>query len=1022
MSVAKNGALNSCAKLGISLFAVLLWATQNDLLAAEKPEAKTASKSVLSKDLRPPEGVDRLKQVVRSVDRGDSYRTQSGERKLLRHPEAVAIRAAEPGKASRLIADVTKAKGPLANFATREHPNGWIIFTPPDNGKASRSSDSDKSADRTAMLRANGTDLVNPVFVDPESGLMLVVTEDIIICLKDGVDPAEYFGDKWPDVRPLAGTRNQFVEHLANLQAEDVLAEINRRMDDPRVAWAEPDFLSEIVRHYTPNDILYPYQWHLNNTGQSGATVDADVDAPEAWNITQGTNAIVIAFIDDGVQTAHPDLVVNIFSNTGELVDGLDNDNNGYTNDYNGWDFYFNDNDPTPTHDDDVHGTACAGVAAATGNNATGVVGVAFRCRILPVKVFDGNSFVTDSVIASALRYAAGLTSPQPWRGADVISISLSFSQSAVFDSAIIDASTSGRNGKGSLIFAAAGNDGSGWYVFRVTNITAGTHTFRFEYKKDASLSKGLDAVWLDDLWFPGGYEQGWEGTFPPAGWTTGGNALWTQNTDPTYVRGTGTKSARSGSISHSQSTWLQGTVTVSAGDLISFSWTSTEYNYDVLNCYVDGVLNSWDPGGENSWTLGAGYPARHTNVIGVGASTDFDYRSDYSQFGAGLDLLAPSGGGNEGIYTTDRTDDDGYDSGDYTEFSGTSSATPLAAGIGALVLSKNPTLTRTEARSILLKSCDKIGGGTYSGGESGAGGTNFFYGYGRINAYKALTNTPPPAANLSPTNIILSNATVPEHYSPNMDVGSFSTQDPNPGDTFTYTLVSGPGSGDNSSFTIVSSNLRTAVTFDYEVRSNYSIRVQSTDQGGLSTQKVFTIHITNVNESPTNIILSNATIAENLPVATKIGSFATQDPDFNNTFTYEFASGAGDADNGSFSISGSNLLTAAVFNYEAKNNYSIRISSTDQGGLATEKAFTISVTDVNEVPVFSGTLSPTNTGIVLRWSSTTNKLYTIHYSTNLLTGFTALQSNIPATPAINSYTDSAVNVPVKFWKVTTDE
>ncbi len=129
-----------------------------------------------------------------------------------------------------------------------------------------------------------------------------------------------------------------------------------------------------------------------------------------------------------------------------------------------------------------------------------------------------------------------------------------------------------------------------------------------------------------------------------------------------------------------------------------------------------------------------------------MGASTDCDYRSDYSQFGPGLDVVTASSGGTNGITTTDRTGADGYGSGDYDEaFGGTSSSSPLAAGIAALVVSKNPGLTASEVRSILRRSCSKISGVTYSGGDAGAGGWNNYYGYGKLMASLALANTPSP-------------------------------------------------------------------------------------------------------------------------------------------------------------------------------------------------------------------------------------------------------------------------------------
>jgi VCBS repeat-containing protein len=104
-------------------------------------------------------------------------------------------------------------------------------------------------------------------------------------------------------------------------------------------------------------------------------------------------------------------------------------------------------------------------------------------------------------------------------------------------------------------------------------------------------------------------------------------------------------------------------------------------------------------------------------------------------------------------------------------------------------------------------------------------------------------------------------------------------------------------------------------------------------------------------NQAPTDISLSNSSLAENSAIDTIVGTLSTSDPDSGNTFTYSLVSGTGDTDNASFNISGSSLRSSAVFDYETKNSYSLRVRSTDQGGLFTEKAFTISVTNVNEPP-----------------------------------------------------------------------
>ncbi|MFH0879057.1 MAG: IPT/TIG domain-containing protein [Lentisphaerota bacterium] len=195
---------------------------------------------------------------------------------------------------------------------------------------------------------------------------------------------------------------------------------------------------------------------------------------------------------------------------------------------------------------------------------------------------------------------------------------------------------------------------------------------------------------------------------------------------------------------------------------------------------------------------------------------------------------------------------------------------------------------------------------------------------------------------------------------------------------------------------------------------------VYSASLGATIKSNAFT-YVAPPNHAPTNILLSGAHVAENLPVGTKVGHFTTQDPDAGNTFVYMLTNGTGGADNSSFTINDSNLLTAAVFNYEVKSNYSIRVQSADQDGLRTQKVFSIFVTNIEETPVMGRFDAPEGSNIVLRWSSITNHLYAVHFSTNLLTGFSVLREGIIATPVVNSFTDSVLGLPQKYWKITTD-
>nr|WP_304608947.1 ELWxxDGT repeat protein [Planktothrix sp. FACHB-1365] len=204
---------------------------------------------------------------------------------------------------------------------------------------------------------------------------------------------------------------------------------------------------------------------------------------------------------------------------------------------------------------------------------------------------------------------------------------------------------------------------------------------------------------------------------------------------------------------------------------------------------------------------------------------------------------------------------------------------------------------------------------------------------------------------NISPTNIALSNSTINENVAANSNVGSFTSTDPDTGNTFTYTLVAGTGDTDNAAFTIASDKLNINASPDFEAKSSYAIRVRTTDQGGLSYEQPLTVTIKDVNEVPTNLSISNSSINENVAANSTIGSFTSTDPDTGNTFTYSLVAGTGDTDNAAFTIASDKLNINASPNFEAKSSYAIRVRTTDQGGLTYEKPLTVTIKDVNEVP-----------------------------------------------------------------------
>ncbi|OGI41236.1 MAG: hypothetical protein A2140_04400 [Candidatus Muproteobacteria bacterium RBG_16_62_13] len=219
-----------------------------------------------------------------------------------------------------------------------------------------------------------------------------------------------------------------------------------RLMSNRHIEKVEYNYKVSIV--LTPNDPRYPELWGLNNTGQTGGKLDADIDAPEAWYLQTGDQNVVVAVIDTGVAYDHPDLAANAWTNPGEIpANGIDDDGNGYVDDVHGYDFYNNDANP---YDDHGHGTHVAGTIAAVGNNGIGVAGVSWRARIMAVKFLSAGGSGTTSGAISAVLYAADM-------GARVMNNSWG---GGGFSQALMDAIVTADQA-GALFVAAAGNSNS---------------------------------------------------------------------------------------------------------------------------------------------------------------------------------------------------------------------------------------------------------------------------------------------------------------------------------------------------------------------------------------------------------------------------------------------------------------------------------------------------------------------------------------------------------------------------------
>lgn len=231
----------------------------------------------------------------------------------------------------------------------------------------------------------------------------------------------------------------------------NVQSAINELLATGTLRNAEPHFI--FAPSYVPND--------ANLSNQSYLT---PIKAKESWDLHKGDSTVTIAIVDSGVRWDHPDLVGNIQYNEADPIDGIDNDGDGYVDNYRGWDLagadynldtLVEDNNPTVTGDNNGHGSHVAGLAAASTDNAVGISGVGFKCRILPIKCSADNDTRGPGGVGYVLTGYEGIIYAAD-HGADVINCSWGGSGSAegiiqqIIDYAIIN--------KGSVIVAAAGN------------------------------------------------------------------------------------------------------------------------------------------------------------------------------------------------------------------------------------------------------------------------------------------------------------------------------------------------------------------------------------------------------------------------------------------------------------------------------------------------------------------------------------------------------------------------------------
>ena len=499
---------------------------------------------------------------------------------------------------------------------------------------------------------------------------------------------------------------------------------------NPNVEFAHPNYIAEPVST-TPNDPSFSSLWGLHNTGQTVngviGTPDADIDAPEAWDVTQGSTAVTVGVADTGIAYNHPDLAANIWANPGESgsgkeTNGVDDDGNGRVDDFRGYDFVSGDNDPM---DDNGHGSHVAGTIGAVGNDGTGITGVNWQVRLAPLRICSPDPFVlcTSAAQANAFAYAGQ-------KGMKVVNASISGSASAQIVATAI------AGAPGTLFVVAAGNENNnndtnpqypcGYSSSNIVCVAASDEddnraTFSNYGASAVDLAAPGTGI-LSTYPFPVRFEDDFEVANFSSRWTTGG----TRNAWGRLCTGGNCTMADSpGNYQNNTNSWSRTASSFSLSGMSDcraqyFLWLNTEQGSDGLIVEASTDASTWTEvaawsGNSGGWS----WQDEDLSAFDGQPNVYLRYRfvSDGSQTG-------------DGAYIDDvavRCVRAGYFGSEYAFLQGTSMATPHVTGAAALAWARVPGASPAQVKDALLQGVDPkaaLAGKVATGGRLNLAGT----------------------------------------------------------------------------------------------------------------------------------------------------------------------------------------------------------------------------------------------------------------------------------------------------------